>query len=42
LTLSVGVGGPESPSELADRADVLLAGPEQVEVLLQDLAETLD
>jgi trehalose 6-phosphate phosphatase len=41
LTLSVGVAGPESPSELADRADVLLAGPEQVEVFLQDLVETL-
>ena len=41
LTLSVGVAGPESPPELADRADVLLAGPEQVEVFLQDLAETL-
>jgi len=42
LTLSVGVAGPESPSELADRAEVVLAGPEQVEVFLQDLAETLD
>jgi trehalose 6-phosphate phosphatase len=41
LALSVGVAGPESPSELADRADVLLAGPEQVEVFLRDLVETL-
>jgi len=41
LTLSVGVAGPEAPSELADRADVVLAGPQQVEVLLQDLVETL-
>ena len=41
LALSVGVAGPESPSELADRADVLLAGPEQVEAFLQDLVETL-
>ena len=42
LTLSVGVAGPEAPPELADRADVVLAGPEQVEVFLQDLVETLD
>ena len=42
LALSVGVAGPESPSELADRADVLLAGPEQVETFLQDLVEALD
>jgi len=41
LALSVGVAGPESPSELADRADVLLAGPEQVEAFLQELVETL-
>jgi len=41
LTLSVGVGGPESPSKLADSVDVMLAGPEQVEVLLQDLVKTL-
>jgi len=41
LALSVGVAGPESPSELADRADVLLAGPEQVEAFLHELAETL-
>jgi len=42
LTLSIGVGGPESPSELADSVDVMLAGPEQVEVLLQDLVKTLE
>jgi trehalose 6-phosphate phosphatase len=41
LTLSVGVAGPESPCELADRADVVLAGPQQVEVLLHDLVESL-
>jgi trehalose 6-phosphate phosphatase len=41
LTLSVGVAGPEAPPELANRADVVLAGPQQVEVFLQDLAETL-
>jgi trehalose 6-phosphate phosphatase len=41
LALSVGVVGPESPPELADRADVLLSGPEQVEAFLQDLVETL-
>jgi trehalose 6-phosphate phosphatase len=41
LALSVGVAGPESPSELADRADVLLAGPEQVEAFLQELVEAL-
>jgi trehalose 6-phosphate phosphatase len=42
LTLSVGVAGPEAPPELADRADVVLAGPEQVEVFLRELVETLD
>jgi trehalose 6-phosphate phosphatase len=42
LALSIGVAGPEAPSELADRADVVLAGPEQVEVFLQELVETLD
>jgi trehalose 6-phosphate phosphatase len=42
LTLSVGVAGPEAPPELADRADVVLAGPQQVEVFLQELVETLD
>jgi trehalose 6-phosphate phosphatase len=41
LALSVGVIGPESPPELADRADVLLSGPEQVEAFLEDLVETL-
>jgi trehalose 6-phosphate phosphatase len=41
LTLSVGVTGPESPPELAERADVALAGPEQVEVFLEDLVEAL-
>jgi trehalose 6-phosphate phosphatase len=41
LALSVGVVGPESPPELADRADVLLSGPEQVDAFLQDLVETL-
>jgi trehalose 6-phosphate phosphatase len=41
LALSVGVIGPESPPELAERADVLLSGPEQVEAFLQDLVETL-
>jgi len=42
LALSVGVAGPEAPPELADRADVVLVGPEQVEVFLQELVETLD
>jgi trehalose 6-phosphate phosphatase len=42
LALSVGVGGPESPSKLADSVDVMLAGPEQVEVLLQDLVRALE
>ena len=42
LTLSVGVAGPEAPSGLAEGADVVLAGPEQVEVFLQDLCEALD
>ena len=41
LTLSVGVGGSESPAKLADSVDVMLAGPEQVEVLLQDLVKAL-
>jgi len=39
--LSVGVVGPESPPELADRADVVLAGPEQVEVFLEELVKAL-
>jgi trehalose 6-phosphate phosphatase len=41
LTLSVGVAGPEAPVELVDRADVMLAGPEQVELFLVNLIETL-
>jgi trehalose 6-phosphate phosphatase len=40
--LSVGVVGLESPPELADRADVVLAGPEQVEVFLEELVKALD
>jgi len=39
--LSVGVVGPESPPELADWADVVLAGPEQVEVFLEELVKAL-
>lgn len=39
--LSVGVVGPESPPELADTADVVLAGPEQVEVFLEELVKAL-
>jgi trehalose 6-phosphate phosphatase len=42
LTLAVGVAGPESPPGLEERADVMLAGPEEVAVFLQDLAEDLD
>ena len=40
-TLSIGVAGPEAPSELADRADVMLTGPEQVEAFLVELVELL-
>jgi trehalose 6-phosphate phosphatase len=40
-TLSIGVGGPEAPSELADRADVMLEGPEQVEVFMADMVGIL-
>jgi trehalose 6-phosphate phosphatase len=42
LTLSVGVAGQESPPDLNEKADVTLAGPEEVAAFLQDLAETLD
>jgi trehalose 6-phosphate phosphatase len=41
LTLSVGVAGAEAPPELAARADIALAGPEQVEAFLENLAEGL-
>jgi trehalose 6-phosphate phosphatase len=41
LTVSIGVAGPEAPPELADRADVMLAGPEQVEVFMAELIEAL-
>ena len=41
LTVSIGVVGPESPPELAGQADVVLAGPEQAEVFLEELAEAL-
>lgn len=39
--MAVGVVGPESPPEVADRADVVLAGPEQVEVFLEELVKAL-
>jgi hypothetical protein len=41
LGLAVGVVSPESPPELTDRADVVLAGPEQVEVFLEKMVEAL-
>ena len=41
LTLSVGVAGAEAPPELAARADIALAGPEQVEAFLENLAQGL-
>jgi len=39
--MAVAVVGPESPPELGDRAGVMLAGAEQVEVLLEELVEVL-
>ena len=41
LALSIGVAGAEAPAELAARADIALAGPEQVEAFLENLAECL-
>lgn len=40
--LSIAVMGAESPSELGQLADVALAGPEQVEVFLEELVEALN
>jgi trehalose 6-phosphate phosphatase len=41
LTLSIGVVGAEVPAELTERADIALAGPEQVEAFLENLVEGL-
>lgn len=41
LTLSVGVVGADAPAGLTERADVVLAGPEQVEAFLEKLVEGL-
>jgi trehalose 6-phosphate phosphatase len=41
LTLSIGVAGAEAPAQLVDSADIALAGPAQVEVFLENLADGL-
>ena len=41
LTLTIGVAGSEAPPELAQATDLVLAGPEQVALLLEELVEAL-